>query len=251
VKDRSLSNPVEGEPLSVGGRESPLHGFQGDRGPAPAPASVPASLTIAVSREAGARGGTIGRRVGRKLGWQVYDQELLEYTAQEGASRNVMAHLPAAAAPWAEERLQILLRQQNLSQHPSIGDLARVILALGAEGEVVLIGRGAGCILPPESTLHVRIVAPLDERIAYMAQLMRLTPEEAAAQVQLRDNRRAQFIATHFHRQPGDVYQYDLVLNSSLLGEELCADLIVKAARDKLVAWSLARTKEPAPDHGS
>jgi hypothetical protein len=251
VIERGYSTSGEHEPTAIEARESPLHGFQGDRGPAPAPPSVPASLTIAVSREAGARGGTIGRRVGRKLDWQVYNQELLEFTAQEGASRNVLAHLPAAAAPWAEERLQLLLRQQNLSQHPTLGDLARIILALGAEGEVVLIGRGAGCILPPESTLHVRIVAPLDDRIAYMGQLMRLTPQEAAAQVQLRDNRRAQFIATHFHRQPGDVYQYDLILNSTLLGEETCADLIVRAARDKLAAWTAARGKEPAPSHRS
>src|SRR5713101_7477423 len=110
--------------------ESPLHGFQGDRGPAPAAPTVPASLTIAVSREAGARGGTIGKRVGKKLGWQVYNQELLEYTAQEGAARHVMAHLPPAAARWAEERLQTLLREQNLSQHPTLADMARIVLAL-------------------------------------------------------------------------------------------------------------------------
>ena len=81
--------------------ESPLHGFQGDRGPAPDAPTVPASLTIAVSREAGARGGTIGRRVAKKLGWPIYDQEILEYTAQEGASRHIIGHLPAAAARWA------------------------------------------------------------------------------------------------------------------------------------------------------
>ena len=40
----------------------------------------------------------------------------------------------------------------------------RVILALGAQGEVLLVGRGAGCLLPREATLHVRIVAPLEDR---------------------------------------------------------------------------------------
>src|SRR5262249_32489256 len=133
------SRPANAPPFA----ESPLHGFQGDRGPAPATPSVPASLTVAVSRDAGARGGTIGRRVAKKLGWQVYNQELLEYTAQEGASRHIMAHLPPAAARWAEERLQTLLREQNLSQHPTLADMARIVLALGAQGEVVLVGRGA------------------------------------------------------------------------------------------------------------
>jgi cytidylate kinase len=230
-----FTSPSSGRGLSA--TESPLHGFQGDRGQVATSPSVPASLTVAVSREAGARGETIGRRAAKKLGWQAYNQELLEYTAQEGPFRHVMAHLPLQVARWAEERLQVLLREQNLSQHPSVADLARIVLALGAQGEVVLIGRGAGNILPASSTLHVRIVAPLEERIAYMAQWLRLTESEAAEQVRQRDARRSEFIETHFHRRPSDVHQYDLVLNSSLLGEDLCAELIVRAARAKLDAW--------------
>jgi cytidylate kinase len=215
-------------------RPSPLHGFQGDRAVRPVEPPVPPGLTVAISREAGSRGSTIATRAGQKLGWQVYNQELLEYIAQEGAFRqNVSSDLPPAAARWVDERLEALLREQNLSQHPSIIDLARIVLALGVQGEVVLIGRGAGCILPPASTLHVRVMAPLPDRVAYMSQWLRLTVEEAAAQVRERDERRASFIATHFHRQPGDAYQYDLLLNSSLLREELCADLIVQAARAK------------------
>src|SRR5947209_4254655 len=83
----------------------------------------------------------------------------------------------------------------------------------------------AGCILPARSTLHVRVVAPLPDRVAYMSQWLRLTVTEAAEQVRLRDHRRAEFIETHFQRRPADVYQYDLLLNSSVLGEDLCAEL--------------------------
>jgi cytidylate kinase len=216
-------------------RESPRHGFQGDRAPRPPRDEVPASLTIAISRESGSRGGTIARRVGQKLGWQVYHQELLEYIAQEGAFRDsVTANLSDAVARWSEQRLEQLLREQNLSQHPSVLSLARIILALGAQGEVVIIGRGAGCLLPRETTLHVRTFAPLADRIAYMSQWLRLTETEAAEQVRLRDQQRTEFLTTHFHRQPGDIYQYDLLLNTSLLGEDQCAELIAQAARGKL-----------------
>lgn len=214
-------------------RESPHHGDRGNR-PPPADITVPAGLTIALSREAGARGGTIGRRVGRKLGWQVYDQELLEYVAHEGPLRQELVEgLTPAAAQWVETRLQQLLREQSVSQHPSVVQIVRTVLALGTQGNVVLIGRGAGIILPSATTLHVRIVAPIDDRIAYMSQWLRLTVEEAAERVRMRDGRRAEFLVTHLHRQPNDIYQYDMALNSSLLGEELCADLIVQAARAK------------------
>src|SRR5262245_21143113 len=119
-------------------RDTPRHGFQGDRAPAPPAPPFPAALTVAVSREAGSRGGSIARRTGRKLGWQVYNQELLEYIAQEGSFRTgVVENLSPGALDWAEGQLQQQLREQNLSQHAAIVELARLILALGAQGDVV------------------------------------------------------------------------------------------------------------------
>jgi cytidylate kinase len=222
-------------------RETPRHGFQGDRGAPPVPRSGPSALTIAVSREAGARGGTIARRVGRKLGWQVYDQELLEYMAQEAiVSQGVLDTPQATPADWVEARLQQLIRDKMLSEHPTIVNLARVLLELATQGQVVLLGRGASCILPRETTLSVRIIAPLNERIAYMGQWLRLTVEEAAERVRLRDERRREFVANNFHRDPNEVHQYDLILNSSLLGEDVCAELIAQAARARAAQLALS-----------
>src|SRR5262245_14924995 len=104
------------------GPDSPRHGYRG-HGPAPAPPR-PKAVTVAVSREAGARGGTIGRRVGRLLGWQVYDQELLEYMAQEGVSRqNVLDPLPADASRWCEDRIRQLEEARPPGQSPLLINL--------------------------------------------------------------------------------------------------------------------------------
>lgn len=219
-------------PLADEPRESPRHGFQGDRGAPASPRLGPPALTLSVSRESGARGGTIARRVGRKLGWQVYDQELLEYMAQEAIVRQgVLDAAPPTPADWVEARLQQLIREKTLSEHPNIINLARVVLALAAQGQVVLLGRGANSILPRETTLAVRVIAPLRERIAYMGQWLRLTIEEAAERVRLRDERRREFVAQNFHHDSSEMHQYDMILNSSLLGEDVCAELIVQAVR--------------------
>jgi cytidylate kinase len=217
--------------------ELPRHGFQGNRAPPQGPTGIPASVTIAVSREAGSRGNTIGNRAGLKLGWPVYNQELLQYVAQEGAPRHSPCEsLDSATSEWVEGRLQQLLRDSNLAQQPNLVAVARLVLSLAAEGGVVLIGRGAGFLLPPESTLHIRVVAPLSDRIAYMSQWLRLTREQAAEQVRLRDEHRAEFLWNQFRRKSDEIHQYDLLLNSSLLGEDVCADLIVRAARAKIEA---------------
>jgi len=221
--------------------DSPRHGYRGD--PAGRAPVMPGGLTIAISREAGSRGASIAKRAGARLGWEVYSQELLEYIAQEGTFRqNLLDQLSSKAADWVEDQLQQLLRDQNLSANPTILDLARMVLSLGAQGEVILLGRGAGCILPAYSTLHVRLVAPLADRVAYMSQWQRLTEEEAADQVRKSDSRRAEFISTHFHRKPSDVHQYDMVLNSSLLGEEQCTEIIVQAAKAKASGLPSAST---------
>ncbi len=96
-----------------------------------------------------------------------------------------------------------------------------------------MIGRGSGFILPRASTLHVRLVAPLEKEpiIAYMSQWQRLPAERGGRDgVRVRDGRRVEFLQTHFHRHGGDVHQYDILLNTSLLGEDVCAELIVTAA---------------------
>ncbi len=216
--------------------ESPLHGYRGALAEEAAP-GVPAGLTIAISREAGARGATIAKRAGEKLGWDVYSQDMLEYGAQNGSLRqDMLDRLTPAATSWVREQLAILIERQNLSQHPNVLELARLVLALGAQGNVILLGRGAGFILPTRSTLHVRMIAPLADRIAFMSQSLRLTEEEAADQVRGRDHRRTDFLATHFHRKPNDVHLYDMILNTSMFGEDRSADLVAAAAKAKMSA---------------
>jgi cytidylate kinase len=216
--------------------ESPLHGFRGSP-EASGAIGIPAGLTIAISREAGARGATIARRAGEKLGWDVYSQDMLEYGAQEGAlRRDAFDRLTPAAQEWIDERMQQLIEKEGLSQHPNILELARLVLALGTQGNVILLGRGAGFILPAKSTLHVRLAAPLQDRVAYMAQWLRLTEEEALEQIRKRDHRRNDFISAHFHRKPNDVHVYDVLLNTSMFGEDRSADLVVAAAKAKMTA---------------
>lgn len=212
--------------------ETPLHGYRGN---AAEPTGLPAALTITISREAG-RGTTIAQQAGAKLGWQVYPQDLLEDVMQDaGARQELLDSVPAGAAAWADAQLNGLLQAEAISSNPSIIELC-VLLYIGVRGEAILVGRGGGCILPPGSTLNVRLVAPREDRIAYMTQWLRLTEDEAAVHVRRLDQRRADFVSTHFHRNPTEVCQYDLILNTSLLGEERLAELIVHAAQSKLAA---------------
>jgi len=208
----------------------PHHGDRGEAGQA-AP-RFPRTFTIAISRQAGARGASIAGRVGRKLDWQVVDQEVLEYVAQQDPVEEATTE---SARAWVEFRIAELRQSGMLGNDAPTLAIARSVLALGAEGEVIVIGRGAGHILPRASTLHVRIVAPRADRIANLGQHLRLTPEESEREVDLRDERRREYLLDHLNADSADPTHYDLTLNSSRLGEELCAELITQATRGRML----------------
>lgn len=217
--------------------DSPRHGFRGERGRRRQ--ALPLALTLAVSRETGSRGIVIAKQAAKRLSWAFYNQETLEYMAHEQhLTQSLIDSLAEDQQRWIEGRLEELRLREELSQNQAVVALARVILALGVKGEAVILGRGAGCLLPADSTLYVRVIAPTEDRIAFLAQLERLTPEQAAEQVVKRDERRARFVSEHFGHSPSDLNQFDLLVNSSRLGEEQATRLVVAAAKQKAAVWS-------------
>jgi len=216
----------------VGADEAPLHGFQGDS-PSQKEHILPFAPSIAISREVGARGGDIARRIGKKCGWTVYDSEVLGYSAQDpNAYDALLTELPAEASPWIERRMQVLHERGVLADDPGFERVSRLILALGAKGEAIFVGRGAGFILPRPTTLHVRLTAPFTDRVSYMSQSLRLPHDEAGKLVESREAERTEFLAKCFCIPVHEI-TYDMVLDSSALGGELCAQLIWQALRSK------------------
>jgi hypothetical protein len=222
-------------PLGVA-TSPPLHGYRGDTAPPPRPPK-PKGLTVAVSRQAGARGGSVAKRAAQLLGWQSFDQEALDYLTRDETARAELLHdLPAGAKDWADAQATRLSVGKNWGPGSPTADMVRLILTLAARGEVVIVGRGAGFLLPAETTVHVRVVAPLEQRVAYLSDLLRLPPAEAAVEVHDRDRGRESFIAGVVAVDPADAGGYDLVLNTGRLGEFAAAGLIVQAVVGRMAA---------------
>ena len=205
---------------------------------------------ITISREAGARGSTVARLVGQKLGWTVYDQELLEYIAHEMHLRaSVLESLDEKAFRWAHDWLATLLVDQWQNQEAYIVHLTKVILAIGLHGEAIIVGRGAGCILPRDRSLNVRIIGKDSDRIAFLSQIVRLTPQEAERYMRETDEQRSKFVRDYFHRDSSDPHEYDMTLDSSALGEECCAELVVTALQGKEALARRKQTTKTRPSH--
>jgi cytidylate kinase len=210
------------------------------------------AFTIALAREAGTLGTALAQEVGKALGWHVYDHELLERIAQEmGVRTALLESVDERHQSWLLETVEAFLTAPEKSEwEPFVSESAYVrhlvetVLALGIHGECVIVGRGAAFILPAETTLRVRLVAPVKERIANWSRRFALSEKEAARQVRNLDRERIDFVQDHFQRDPTDPRHYDLVLNAGRLPVSAEAGLIIETLHH---LQACARGNERAP----
>ncbi len=199
-------------------------------GPIAPTAAPPPALTIALSREPGAGATTIARAVGERLGWPVYDRELVQRIAEDlGTHATLLESVDEKRVSWMQECVNAWTFGDALSDFAYRKRLLESLLALAAHGECIIVGRGAAQFLPPETTLRIRLVGPLDKRIAWVSQRFGVSKEEAARRIEATDRDRNRFVQEYFRKEATDPRQYDLVLNSSRFSVNQCADLIVQA----------------------
>lgn len=204
------------------------------------------AFTIAISRQCGARGTATARAVGERLGWPVYDRELVERIAQDmKVQARLLEEIDEKKVGWLREFMESFSSTNVVSDIAYVHRMVKTIAALVAHGDCVLVGRGVAHILPMETTLRVRLVAPVAWRVAAMSRKLGVSAEEAAVQVAAIDRQRAQFVREHINQDTTDPSLYDLVLNSERFSVEQCVDLIVEALH-RLQSAVANRTPEPA-----
>jgi len=201
---------------SLIGTEGPKHG---DRGSGSHASLQRFPGVIAVSRQPGSRGGRLANHLAKKCGYTLFEREALEFLSRDaGRLAEIVNELDPASEAWVEAQLN--KASEGFGHFDEIGNLSRAILSLAAQGGVVFLGRGAGFLLPRETTLHVRVVADHADRERYLAQWLRLPAEQAKHALAEADRRREDFLHRHFGRSFADPVSYDVTLNTSRLGEE-------------------------------
>lgn len=198
------------------------------------PGAVPRRFSVAISREAGTGGPAVARAVGARLSWQVYDHELLELVARDLHVRaKLLEDIDERHVTWLQECVEAFAAVPSVREGKYVRHLIETMLSLSAQGHCVLVGRGAPFVLPPASTLRVRLVAPFEDRVAAVMRAQNVSRHDAARFVEQTDRERSHFVRLHFVRDSADPQYYDLVVNASQFSVDECADMIVAALRQK------------------
>ncbi len=183
---------------------------------------------LCISREAGAGAGAIGRLVGSRLGWQVFDHELVESIAGRMALAVDEVQAFDELAPSVVQDWILPLREEHYApQEAYLDHLAKLVEAIGRAGDSIILGRGAGFLLPREETLSVRIVAPLKVRATRLAERMGVSNRTARRAAIDLDRRRGHFVRTMYRFDASDPHNYDLVFDSDSLGLPVVAEILV------------------------
>jgi CMP/dCMP kinase len=112
--------------------------------------------------------------------------------------------------------------------------LRRVVETAANTGNAVIVGRAGQVLLAKRrDVLHVRIVAPFEQRLHYVMQREGLDEADARARIQQKDRDRSRHLQSQYHRDVNDPLLYDLVLNSGVLDLESLVDLIILAFERK------------------
>ena len=185
---------------------------------------------VTISREFGSGGRTIGRELAKKLGVPCYDQELLEKIAEESGFSKEYIKEQGEYAPRGKWFANAFAgRETNgLSNQDQLWIIQRNLLLELAEKEpCVIVGRCADYILKDEANcLNVFIYADMEKRAERIVNVYGEKEESPEKRLRDKDKRRAAYYQFYTDRQWGDAHNYDISLNSGILGIEKCVEIL-------------------------
>jgi cytidylate kinase len=159
-----------------------------------------------------------------------------------GVHARLLESVDERTVSWLLEAVEGLMSAPYASESAYVHRLVKTVLALGTMGECIIVGRGAAFILPAETTLRVRVIAPPKTPSTAMSKRLGFPEVEATRQLEALDRERTAFVQDHFFKDPADPRNYDLILNSARFGVAGCAELIIDAL-DGLQAYMTQRSQ--------
>ena len=202
---------------------------------------------VTISRQYGSGGSEVAERVARSLGWTLYDNAVVEEVAQRLRMTPAEVSAREERLPSLVERMASAMALGVPEMMPMVGDIAaqpseermvmmtrQVIEDAVRAGPVVLVGRGAQCMLASRTdALHVFCYAPVEELVWYAVHVLGVPFADAARTVSDMNRQREEYVKHHFKRDWRDLGNYDLCVNTARLGLDGSAAIITSLAKER------------------
>lgn len=200
------------------------------------------NLIITIARQFGSDGRAVGRKVSEMLGIAFYDRELIALAAKEsGLSENLFKEIDEKPTYSLLYSL-VMGMQSGRGAYYRYGDVldtdgifriqSRVIREIAAKEPCVIVGRCSDYILRDEEKIvNVFIHAPEEKRIERIIEMHNVKEREAENMMHKTDKRRSGFYNFYTNQIWGKVENYDISLDTSKIGADRAAEIIVEYAK--------------------
>lgn len=194
---------------------------------------------IAIEREYASGGTETGKKVSDILDIPCYGKEIPEITAQRmGMSIDRLTELEENATGsllYSLSRMTSFMTQgsRELNAFESVVlEEMDTVKKLSGNGPAVFVGRSAAkALMDRDDVLKVFIHASADFREHRGVKVYRVCKSEIREMLKRYDKRRAAFYKENFGSDWKNYADYDLVLDSSVLGIDKCAAVIAECAK--------------------
>jgi cytidylate kinase len=185
---------------------------------------------ITISREYGAGAGELANLLGTRLGWRVLDADIPVAVASRLGIPSDSLELWDEHSPRLLETIggALMLGSPDLLIDPSYvgrpqaSDVAaatrELLIEAAASPPLIIVGHGGQAIFRDRPrTLHLRLVAPLAQRVPRIVARKRCTEKEAIAIAHHVDRDRAQYVKDFLGCDVRDPHLYALQVNTGVV----------------------------------
>lgn len=195
-------------------------------------------IIINVGRQFGSGGRQVAVELGKRLGIPVYDNELISKAAEEsGLSEHLFASKDEKRSLFSMSAFFSSGRFASANNYIGENELfkiqSEVIRSIAQKGSAIFIGRCSDYILRDMDCLDVFITAPEEERIKRVSLREGISEEEAGSLIKRRDHTRKSYYDYFTFGNWGVSSNYDLSIDSSILGIEETAEYIIDFLKRK------------------
>ena len=194
-------------------------------------------LIITIGRQFGSGGKDVADALGRRLGIPVYDNELITKAAQEsGFSAELFVQSDEKKRFFSLTSIFSSNFGGDSDNYMSDKNLFNIqcstIRNIAEQGSAVIVGRCSDYVLRDSGcTLDVFLTSSEDARVARIMEREGLSKEKATALMEKKDKGRADYYNYYTFGNWGVASNYDLCIDSSILGTEGTAEYIIDFAK--------------------
>ncbi len=205
--------------------------------------------TITLSRQLGSGGDQIAARVSELLNYRLFDKnmilqvaadvglsenEIVDFSEDSHTARNFFERLFGGSRTVARSRVWVeapggerQAQDVRLDDQSSVAITQASVQAAFRRGNVIIIGRGGQAILRGrKDVLHVRIVAPIQQRVARLVDEQFTSYDSAAQMIKAHDRASQDYLKHYYDIDWDDPLLYHLVINTGLCSVEMAAHWI-------------------------